>query len=147
MKTYTINGTDIVLEDVMYYEFFIGDNDEPQFLTMKWDKILSQLESGKMNWESNKPNIMMLSRWVNEAPRKRRYRDLMREGHPVASTEYFFEADGGDEFIDGLERTGKLAAEVLRAYGEEPVGPIVQDDPSRPATIDEVLGKKNGRGK
>jgi len=139
MKTFTINGTVIEYDDsVEYYEFFVQDT-KPQLLTMMWEKILGQLESGEMAWDENKQNLKLLSRWVIEAPRKRFYRKMILEGHTVASTEYFFEQEGGDEFIDGLERTGKIAAEILRAYGEEPVAPIQQDDPTRPTTIDEVL--------
>jgi hypothetical protein len=140
MRTFNINGTDIELdEDVEYCDFFVEDG-QPKFLQMRMHDILGDLESGKMEWEYALPNIKLMSRWVNEAPRKRHYRKLKLEGYSVVSSEYFFENyPQGDEFIDALERTGKVAEQILAAYGEEPVPPIQQDDPDRLATIEEIL--------
>lgn len=62
-------------------------------------------------------DLVLLDRWVGEAPRKRFYRELKLDGVTVVSGEYWFEdrADGA-EIIDSLENSGQLARRILEAF-------------------------------
>jgi hypothetical protein len=140
MKTYTINGMSIELDEtVEYVEFFVSD-DGDNLYQVDFQSMLSGLESGKEWGESLRDQVRLMSRWIHEAPRKRNYRDLIRRGVTVASAECFFEHDKGIEIIDALERTGHLAAKILFAYGVKPVEPITHNDPITPTSTEEILG-------
>jgi hypothetical protein len=141
-----LNGHTIDFDPKLpYADFYLMDG-KPQYAIVHWERILAQLQA-RTPTEDDINYLRMYSRWVNEAPRKRHYRDLIRSGIKVASTECFFEEDdctiglSGALFIDGLENTGKLAVQVLEAFGLKGVPPIKQDDPLRPTSVNEVLGE------
>lgn len=60
---------------------------------------------------------------------------MKRDGISVLSTEYFFEQDGGEKIIDGLENCGVVAAALCRHYGVEPMAAIKNDDPINPVQL------------
>lgn len=141
MRVFTINGKTVELDETLEYADFHVEGNKPVAHYVNWEWLLESLESGKIKWDcATVDNLRMLSRWVREAPRKRHFRKMRLEGFTVLSTEFFFEQEGGDKFIDALERSGQMAAKVLAVYGLEPVGPIKQDNPLRPTTTEEILG-------
>ena len=145
MRTFTINGRTIELDESLPHSDFWIQEGQPRAADINWESLLECLESGELKWNCETiDHFRLLSRWVNEAPRKRRFRELKRSGIPVISPEYFFEADGGDEFIDALERTGQMAAKVLEAHGVKPVGPIKNEGP-RPVDAKEILSPSRRR--
>lgn len=135
----TLNNQTFEFDNVAKYLEFSVDNGEPKLVAIAWERIFDILQQSDQLRGTLKPEafleqmkvtlefleqIKFLSRWVNDAPRKRFYRDMKRSGAQILSFEYFFEQDGGDEIIDGLERTGNLAAKVCLIYGVEPMKPI-----------------------
>jgi hypothetical protein len=140
MQTYRINGTSIDFDDTLEYSDFFLEAGKPKAVRIDWTFILSGLQDGSIPWDKTAiDEVRLLSRWINEAPRKRFYRDMIRQGVTVASAEYFFEADGGDKFIDALENSGKIAIKVLAAYGVEGVKPINHTDPIAPTPTADIL--------
>ena len=60
-----------------------------------------------------------LERRVVAAPQKRFNRNLRKSGYTVLTTDELFERDKGDEIIDALENTWKIAQELLAIlYGD-----------------------------
>jgi hypothetical protein len=140
MRAFKLNGKLVTVDDTLKYADFYLEDGQPTMGEVDWLSMLSDLESGKICWDEDVADtIRMISRWIHQAPRKRFYRNLKREGVMVLSTEYFFEEEGGDKFIDAFENSGHVAAAVLRAYGLEPVGPIKHDDPLTATSEEEVL--------
>jgi hypothetical protein len=62
--------------------------------------------------------LLLLKRWIIEAPRKRFYRKLSVESEGkviLMGGEYFFQKEkNGEEIIDNLENTGKFAEYFLK---------------------------------
>lgn len=144
MKTFKINNTVIEFDETLQYMEFFLQNTVPTLFNFNWKAVLKDLETDEIGWNTETiQGFKFLSRWIHEAPRKRNYRKLALAGTKILSPEEFFLEEDGAEIIDALERTGKLAAEVLKAYGLEPVGPITNADPFKPVTIDEVLKDGN----
>ena len=81
--------------------------------------LLGSLQKGRLPVDQDlREFLTYLGRWETEAPRKRLYRKMMRDGYTVLSSEEFFPEDGGDRIIDQLENTGVLAKRLLRQlYG------------------------------
>jgi hypothetical protein len=133
MKTFQINGKPFEYnEELEYLDFYLEDR-KPNLMQVNWPVLLERLENGTLLWDEGMQKFVHdMSRWVNEAPRKRFYRKMKREGMVVICTEYFFEQDGGDKIIDGLENCGVVAAALCRHYGVEPMAPIKNDDPFNP---------------
>lgn len=122
-------------EELEYFDFFLT-NREPNLVQVNWGILLEKLQDGSIPWDdATRQFVYDLSRWVNEAPRKRFYRNMRREGMAVISTEYFFEADGGEKVIDALENSGVVAAALCRHYDVEPMQPIKHDDPFNPVSM------------
>jgi hypothetical protein len=109
MVTYNINGKKIQLDETKeYFDFYI-EQDLPVIAKIQFAELLKSIESGDFKIDSDfEEYLMYLLRWVVEAPRKRGYRNMRREG------EYFFETDGGDVIIDNLENTGKFVEYLLK---------------------------------
>lgn len=135
----TLNKQTFEFDNTLNYLEFSVDNGQPKLVGIAWERIFDILQQSDQLLGTLKAEaflekmkstlefleeIKYLSRWVNDAPRKRFYRDMKRTGVQVLSLEYFFEQDGGDEIVDGLERTGVLAAKVCVIYGVEPMKPI-----------------------
>lgn len=100
-----------------YLDFYLEDG-QPKLVQIDFGKFLKSIEDGTVNTsEVTFVNYMRyLERWTHDAPRKRFYRKARKEGLMVVlSGEYFFEEDGGEEIIDNLENTGKLAEQIIAA--------------------------------
>jgi hypothetical protein len=147
MIEFTLNGKKLQFDDSLRYaDFWVDGPRNPRAVEIDMKGLLSGLQDGSISWDgdgdtlSMKDQFRLLSRWVNEAPRKRNYRNLYLTGIVNLSTEYFFEdwEDGGN-FIDYLENTGHVAVAVLACYGVQPVGPIQNDDPTTPVKTSEIL--------
>lgn len=136
MRTFQLNGKPFEFnEELEYYDFFLTDR-QPNLVVVNWPVLLEKLQSGEILWdEATQKFVFDMSRWVNEAPRKRFYRNMRREGMTVISTEYFFEADGGEKIIDALENCGVVASALCRHYDVEPMKPIKHDDPFNPVAM------------
>lgn len=114
MKTYKINKKNIIIDDKKTYMDFVVVNDEPKLIVIDFLGILEKIESGDLiTNDSFKEFLTLLTRWVNDAPRKRFYRNMIREGCNVLSTDQFFIDDNGEEIINNLENTGKLCEYLL----------------------------------
>jgi hypothetical protein len=86
--------------------------------------LLKSLESENIKIDEFPAFLYILTRWINEAPRKRFYRDLQLKNKNVQmlSGENFFLEEGGDKIIDNLENTGKLAVYLRKElFGLETV--------------------------
>ena len=142
------NGRPFMFDETRaYYDFEVPDG-KPTVMRRDAALLIGKLaqveaEMGKPCWNvAFREAFQIWSRWVHEAPRKRYYRDLIRQGVTVASAEYFFPNDAGGQLIDGLENWGRLCVRVLEQFGEVGVGPIQHDDPIRPTSIAEILRTK-----
>jgi len=138
MKTYQIADKPFEFDDSKkYFDFYLTDR-KPNLVEVNWDALLSRLQDGSIQWdEATTQFVKDLTRWVNEAPRKRFYRKMRLDGMTVVSTEYFFEEEGGEEIIDNFENTGKVAVALCQHYGVEPMAPIKHDDPFNPVRLNE----------
>jgi len=135
MKTFQIDGKPFEYnEELEYLDFYLTDR-QPNLVQVNWPVLLERLQDGSLAWdEATQTFVYEMSRWVNEAPRKRFYRNMILEGMQVICTEYFFEQDGGDKIIDGLENCGVVSAALCRHYGIEPMAPIKNDDSFNPVS-------------
>lgn len=115
MQEYKIAGKSVQFdESKTYMDFFIQDGRQ-RLVETNFGKMLELLQSGKMSVDNKfKDYLVLISRWTKEAPRKRLYRKMRSEGFNVVSSEQFFDGEGGDKVIDGLENTGKLADYLLK---------------------------------
>jgi hypothetical protein len=111
MKGYIINEKAIQIDERQRYcEYTTKGLDIIDF-----PRLLEALENGSISID--KPAkfedfLKPLTRWINEAPRKRFFRKMMNEynGMIIMGSENFFTDDpDGDKIIDDLEATGKLA--------------------------------------
>lgn len=134
MKTYIINGVSVEFDETLRYADYYLYNGTGCLVELLWDRMLEALSRGVLKWdEETSQYTRECSRWVNEAPRKRHYRQMILDGFNVLCTENFFDKEtNGDEIIDWLENCGKIAAKVCRAYGVEPMRPLNHPDPTQP---------------
>lgn len=123
MKIYQLSGKPFEFDESLEYFDFYLENQKPQLMSLNWDAFLSKCEEVPPSVDVLKL-IQDLSRWINEAPRKRFYREMKLSGTVVLSSEYFFEEDGGNKIIDGLENTGKVAFALCNHYGIAAMSPI-----------------------
>lgn len=136
---YLLNNKVIDVEDGFDYLDFYLENGQPQLVKIKWDQLLALLESDPSQWSDVEELVRHLSRWVNEAPRKRMYRQMILDGFSVLTTEIFFDKHPeGFEIIEALERTGELAARICEAFGTTPMKPLAYDDPTKPIPVAEL---------
>ncbi len=148
MITYTLNGKPFEFDETLPYYDFELHSGKPCVMCINPAVYLRGLAEGNVKAGNLSSNVTfseafkIWSRWVHEAPRKRFYRDMIRDGRKVLSAEYFFPDDAGANIIDGLENWGKLCVRVLEQFGEKGVGPIEHDDPIGPTTVAEILGSK-----
>lgn len=113
MKKYVIKGKSIQVDETQRY----CDYAIPEGLsTIDFPLLLEHLENGSLSIDTPgkfEDFLYPLTRWVNEAPRKRFYRKLVIEGKGLvmigSGENYFVEDPDGDKIINDLEATGKLA--------------------------------------
>lgn len=119
MKEYNINNKKIELDTEKTYLDFYWEGNQPQLVNINLEKMLEAFQSQQIPLdEETKDYMAYLSRWKEDAPRKRGKRMLRKQGFTVLTTDYLFEEDGGEEIIDNLENTGVFAAYFLeQVYG------------------------------
>jgi hypothetical protein len=130
MKTYILNERPFSFDETRAYRDFYVQGTEQCLCEVCWEELLRRLESGDASWDAAVArSVLMLSRWVHEAPRKRFYRKLALEGGVavVSGEQFFIQTEEGDQIIDGLEASGQVAAALCRHYGLEPLEPIRHD--------------------
>lgn len=127
MKT-TLNGREIEFDEKLDYLDFFLNGPQQNLVGVNFPLAVEMLQRGE-RVEEVINELFLLSRWVNEAPRKRHFRIMIKEGFNVLSTEQFFLGDDGPAILDALERTGKLAAQICEAYDREPMRPVYSPGP------------------
>jgi len=115
MKLYKITTEEVEFDPTKtYLDFYIADGKQ-KLVEINLEQILSSLQSGKIQVDNKLQQYMTyLQRWTIEAPRKRGYRQLRKDGFTILSGEQFFDGEGGDEIINNLENTGKFADYFLQ---------------------------------
>lgn len=115
MAIYKIDNKNIELDSTKTYLDFYICNNEQKLVSLDLESLLKSIESGKILVDNKLQNYMTyLQRWTTDAPRKKYYRQMRKEGFTILSCEQFFEEEGGDKIIDNLENTGKFADYFLK---------------------------------
>ena len=119
MKTFTINGVPFEFDDSkQYFDFYI-DKGQPLVVGVDFGGLLSFLQQGKGTLDEIKEELVLMDRWIVEAPRKRFYRGLILQGAGVLSGEYFFDHlpdEKAEELFTNLENTGLFARRMLETF-------------------------------
>lgn len=112
MRTYVIKGKTIQIDEKQRY----CNCDSEAVYTINFPRLLEGLENGSLSIDTPgkfEDFLKPLTRWINDAPRKRFYRKLMIESKGLVAIgggeNYFVNDPDGDKIIDDLEATGKLA--------------------------------------
>jgi hypothetical protein len=129
MKSYTIDGTRVEIDETKTYY----DCTTTSLGKIDFPRLLGVLEAGTVSIDGLSDWLYLLTRWVNEAPRKRFYRGLAKKGAIMMGSENFFVDDeNGDEIIDGLENTGKVAVYLRKVLFNVDKTPEVEEYASDP---------------
>jgi len=122
MKEYLINNAKINFDDTKkYFDYAIKKgNSEISYVNI--EKLLDAIVDKKVLVDDElKEYMIYLQRWKEEAPLKRSYRELVKEGVNVLSSDNYFLEEGGLEIIQNLENTGLFADYFLKTvYKYEP---------------------------
>ena len=113
MIEFTIQGTFVEFnENKEYYDYF-GDRG---VVRVRFQELLEKLSSEELSLDGIEDWLLPMTRWLTEAPRKRFYRAMQKDCQKfhILSGEQWFLEEGGEEIIDKLENTGKLAQMLLR---------------------------------
>lgn len=141
MIEFTLNNQKIEFDETVDYADFYLDGGEPKLTKIDFKLMLEKMQDGEIPFESD--YFVLVSRWVNEAPRKRSLKKMREEGMHVFTSEILFDGwEEGDNFIDSLERSGILAAKICEAYGVDPASPIRNSSDSPVSTKDFIDVKK-----
>ena len=127
MSTIILNDVEIKISDKPYYDFYIKER-KRELININMVNLLLAVQKGEISFQEARQEFYLLSRWVFTAPRKRKFRNLILQGVRVASDEEFFLGESGVDVLEGLERSGNLAVEVLQAFGLKPMPKIRHDD-------------------
>jgi hypothetical protein len=119
MRTFNIGEKIVEIDDTKEYLDFYREEGEPKLVSLDIVKLLMSLESQEMSTSDIKAELDHLKRRVIEAPRKKWKRDMRKEGFTVITTDELFEADGGEEIIQKLENTWKIAQQLLEVLYDE----------------------------
>jgi len=144
MKKYQLNGEPFELDESLdcldfYYTGPIGHCSR-----INWKKLLVDLQKGTIEWANIVEEVIVLSRWVHEAPRKRKLRQMAMQGINVVTSEELFECPAGEDIINQLENTGKIASQLCQHYGVPPM-PKFERHENTPIKKEELLAKYNQR--
>jgi hypothetical protein len=122
MQTYLIRGKKVEFDDSKrYLDFQVKTDTQERFLTVvDWPTVLQRMQRG--DWSLDDPDFVdflrFMERWVDDGPRKRRYREAVRAGFFCLTREYFFEDHPeGEQIINDLENTGLFARYLLVTLG------------------------------
>ena len=119
MRTFTINNTDFEYdESKLYLDFFVNQGG-PNMVTIDWGMLLQKIEDGKIQLPDLEYDLTMWDRWIYDVPRKRQYRQMVKEGFHVLSGEYWFENVPDEEVekcFQGLTNTGELARRFIETF-------------------------------
>lgn len=118
MIEFVIAGKVVELDDTKEYLDFYREEGTSKLVSLDLVKLLDALASGEVVLSDIKKDLDYLKRWVIEAPRKKMKRDMRKSGIIVLTTDELFEADGGEEIIEKLENTGKIAQQLLETLFE-----------------------------
>jgi hypothetical protein len=113
MKEFVIAGEVVKIDETKEYLDFYKEEGVSNLVSLDLVKLLDALASGEVALSDIKDQLDHLQRWVTEAPRKKMKRDMRKIGIVVLTTDELFEADGGEEIIEKLENTGKIAQQLL----------------------------------
>lgn len=116
-KKYIVKGKEIEIDTCKnYYDFYIL-NEEKQLLTLDFEKVVNTINiRDKISVDCIIKELELLTRWITDAPRKRYYRNLRKDGGNVLSTEEFFSSvsdEKAEEMFTGFENSGKMAKLLL----------------------------------
>lgn len=142
MKTFKLKDCVFEFNESVEYSDFYLENCKPIFKKILFDKLLEFLQENPENFKTIESEIRLMTRWIQEAPRKRFFRKQIKDGMNVMSSEYFFENmddKKAEDLFRSLENTGHLAAKICEIYNCNPVGDIKNTDPMNPCTIESVL--------
>jgi hypothetical protein len=115
MKLYKIGKKEIEFDPAKEYLDFYIEKGKQQLVSINLEALLTSVESGTTPIDDNLQQYMLyLQRWVTDAPRKKQYRQMRKDGFTVISGEQFFDEEGGDKIINDLENTGKFAEYFLK---------------------------------
>lgn len=115
MNNYKIGNKEIEFDSKKEYLDFYIENNKQRLIKIDLGSLLMSIESGKIPLDKRLQDYMTyLQRWTTDAPRKKQYRQMRKEGFKVLSNEQFFDEEGGDKIIDNLENTGKFADYFLK---------------------------------
>jgi hypothetical protein len=109
-----IKGIEIEYDEEIEFYDYLSDKG---LITIDFKEKLSILDKSKGNKHKNnfKKELIRLTRWISEAPRKRSIREISKVKFiTVATTENLFKGEKGGKIIDNLEKTGKFAQYLLR---------------------------------
>lgn len=120
MKTFIIKNTPVEFDQQQLYLDFLVLGGQKQLFQINMAEILEHIESWVLHPDEKLWRYFAdLERWVTDAPRKRLNRNLRKSGFTVLTTDELFDDDKGEEIIDALEHTGKMAAQLLKIlYGD-----------------------------
>ena len=116
MKEYLVFGEKIQFDPTKKYLDYYLSHGRGCLNVINLEGLLDSLQSGTIPVDEDLRHYMeYLKRWEVDAPRKRMCRALRASGALVLSTDNYFEEEGGDQIIDGLENTGRFAAYFYQA--------------------------------
>ena len=115
MKEYLINNKKVSFDETKTYLDFHISRKGQNLVELDLEQMLSHISKGSIKVDDNlKSYFSYLERWTRDAPRKKFYRNLRKEGFCILSTEQFFDLDEGEEIINSLENTGVFAQYFLK---------------------------------
>lgn len=126
---YTINGIPFALDETKkYYDFFISFG-KPVLAEVTFTALFQAMASGEVDIQTYRDDMVLLDRWIREAPRKRMWRkrklagemEIVHDGIVISvdSGEYWFDtfpdADAEEIFV-ALENSGHVARRFLETF-------------------------------
>ena len=114
MRSFKIGEKNIQIDETKEYLDFYREEWIPKLVSLDIVKLLTALGTGEAAFSNVKSELELLKRWVIEAPRKKWKRDMRKSGITVITSDELFEEDGGEEIIQKLENTWKIAEYLLQ---------------------------------
>ena len=113
-RSFKIGEKNIQIDETKEYLDFYREEWIPKLVSLDIVKLLTALGTGEAAFSNVKSELELLKRWVIEAPRKKWKRDMRKSGITVITSDELFEEDGGEEIIQKLENTWKIAEYLLQ---------------------------------